>query len=197
MTRSDATEASHRLALLDARRSIPSRLLGPPAPDEATLWRWLHAAIRVPDHGRLAPWRFLLIRDGAGIRLGERLAARLAEREPGANEASLAKERGRFASAPLVIAVIGRIQQDHRIPAQEQLLSVGCVCFALLLAAQADGFGAQWLTGWAAYDRSIAQALGLTEEESVVGFIHVGTPREATAERERPALASLVSEWRG
>lgn len=197
MTRPDAAAVPDLLALLDARRSVPSRLLGPPAPSEAQLQRWLRSAIRVPDHGRLAPWRFLLIRDGAGLRLGERLAARHREREPDAGEAALAKERARFAAAPLVVAVVGRIIQDHRIPAQEQLLSAGCVCFSLLLAAQADGFAAQWLTGWAAYDRNIAGVLGLAEGECVVGFIHIGSAREPALERERPDLAGLVSEWRG
>lgn len=190
-------DLAHSMDLLDARRSVPSRLLGEPGPDPRQLERMLSAAIRVPDHGRLTPWRFLLIRGQARLALGERLAQRLREREPDAPEAALAKERGRFASAPSIVAVVGRIAEGHRIPAREQLLSAGCVCFALLLAAQAEGFGAQWLTGWSAYDPEIAGLLGLAADESIVGYIHIGTPRERPAERERPALDALLSEWRG
>ncbi len=193
---SDSTTANP-LTLLLRRQSVPSRLLGSPGPDETTLRHWLQAALRVPDHGRLTPWRYLLIRGDARHSLGRRLEASLRARDPYAGEAALSKERNRFASAPLVIAVIGRILQDHRIPACEQLLSAGCVCFSLLLAAQADGFGAQWLTGWAAYDREIGAALGLAEDETVVGFVHIGTPVERLDERERPVLDDYLSEWQG
>ncbi len=195
MTLPAASPAPIALELLNRRQSVPSRLLGDPGPDEDQLHAWLHAAVRVPDHGKLTPWRFLLIRNGSGRALGELLATTLQQRDPQASDAALAKERGRFANAPLVVAVVGRIVEGHRIPACEQLLSAGCVCFSLLLAAHADGFAAQWLTGWAAYDRSIAAALGLTAEETVVGFIHIGTPRERPAERGRPVVANLVSDW--
>jgi nitroreductase len=185
------------LDLLHRRRSVPSRLLGPPAPTDEQLAAWLGTALRVPDHGKLVPWRFLLIRNQARVTLGERLAQTLLRRDPEATEAALAKERARFAHAPLVVTVVARILKEHRIPACEQLLSAGCVCFSLLLAAEAEGFGAQWLTGWAAYDPEVAAALGLAADETVVGFIHIGTPRERIAERERPALETLLSEWQG
>lgn len=183
--------------MLDQRRSTPSRLLGPPGPDDDVLLSMLRSAIRVPDHGKLAPWRFLLIRGGARERLGELLATRLGERDPHASTLMLKKERERFSFAPCIVAVIGRIIPGDRIPEQEQLLSCGCVCFSLLIAAQSQGFGAQWLTGWGAYDEVIASRLRLGEHERVIGFIHIGTTHESVPERERPDAASRLSEWLG
>src|SRR5687768_11062060 len=149
------------LALLDARRSVPAKQLTAPAPDDATLMRMLESAVRVPDHGKLAPWRFLAIRGDARHVLGERLAARGLEREPDAGEAAVEKDRMRFSHAPLVIAVVVQLGPHGKIPEQERLLTAGCVCFALLQAAQASGFGAQWLTGWPAYDGEVKRWLGL------------------------------------
>jgi nitroreductase len=132
--------------LLLSRRSTPSRLLGPPGPDEATLLELLGAAVHVPDHGKLAPWRFVLVEGDARARLGEVLAERHRATVTEASQTSLEKERQRFLHAPTVIVAVGRIDPGHRIPEQEQLLSGGCACFSLLLAAHAHGFGAQWLT---------------------------------------------------
>ena len=188
---------SDSLHFLNQRRSSPSRLLGEPGPDASTLDKWLRAAVRVPDHGKLAPWRFLLIRGQARLQLGETLAHTMITRDPACSQAVLAKERARFSSAPLIVAVIGRLTPSHKVPVCEQLLSAGCVCFSLLLAAQADGFAGQWLTGWAAYDGTIAAELGLATDETVVGFVHLGTPRVSVAERERPDIGGLVTEWRG
>lgn len=183
--------------LLTTRRSTPSRLLAAPGPDQATLEAMLAEAVRVPDHGKLAPWRFLLVRGAARQRLGDLLAARRLELEPVAADAVVEKDRRRFSHAPLVVVAVGRLDPDHRIPVQEQLLSGGCVCFSLLLAAHARGFGAQWLTGWAAYDRAIAGRLGLGEHEHVLGFIHIGTAAEAVPERPRPDARDLTSDWDG
>lgn len=182
-------------SLLSARRSTPFRLLGEPGPSAAQLAALLREAVRVPDHGRLTPWRFIAIQGAARQRFAERLVARLQQREPEAGEAAIAKERDRMAHAPLILVVVGRIDPAHRIPAQEQLLSGGCVCFSLLLAAQAQGFGAQWLTGWAAYDRGVADDLGLSADERVLGFIHVGSAAERMPERARPDAAALLSHW--
>lgn len=182
---------------LAARASTPSRLLGAPGPDRSTLEAMLELALRVPDHGRLTPWRYLLIQAEARQQLSELLVRRFLEREPAAAEAAIAKERQRFLHAPLIVTVIARTTPGHKIPVQEQLLSAGAVCFQLLLAAQAHGYGAQWLTGWAAYDPVIAAELGLAEQESVVGFIHIGTAREPAPERPRPLLADHLSDWSG
>jgi len=183
------------LATLDARRSVPSKQLDEPAPDDATLLRLLQSAVRVPDHGKRTPWRFLAIRGDARHALGERLAARGRERDPDAGEAAVEKDRMRFAYAPLVVTVIAQLGPDEKIPEQERLLSAGCVCFALLQAAQALGFGAQWLTGWPAYDAEVARWLGLHEHEHVVGFIHIGTPKLEAPERERPDARTLLTAW--
>ncbi|GAB3386705.1 nitroreductase family protein [Lysobacter fragariae] len=182
------------LAVLDGRRSVPSKQLTDPAPEADTLLRLLQSAVRVPDHGKRTPWRFLSIRGETRHQLGERLAARGIERDPTAGQAAVEKDRLRFSHAPLVVTVIAQLGPDEKIPAQERLLSAGCVCFALLQAAQAAGFGAQWLTGWPAYDAHVAQWLGLGPEEHIVGFIHIGTPKLDAPERERPDAADLLSE---
>ena len=155
----------------------------------------LQSASRVSDHGKLVPFRFLRIAGAARLALGEALAARALERDPQAAPAVLEKDRGRFSHAPVIVAVIARISAGHKVPEQEQLLTAGSVCFALLQAAQARGYGAQWLTGWAAYDPAITATLGLGAGEKVVGFIHIGTPRLQVPERERPDAASLLSDW--
>lgn len=183
--------------LLFSRRSTPSRLLGAPGPDEATLLELLRAAVHVPDHGKLTPWRFVLVEGDARVRLGEILAERHRDIVVEASEASLEKERNRFLSAPTVVVAVGRIDPDHRIPAQEQLLSGGCACFSLLLAAHARGFGAQWLTGWAAYDPHVAARLGLADGECILGFIHIGTTDATPPDRPRPDPAELLERWHG
>lgn len=189
--------ASTAAELLRSRRSCPSRLLGPPGPDADQLQAMLAEAVRVPDHGKLVPWRFVMVRGDARQRLGDLLAARRLELEPDATEAVVEKDRGRFGQAPVVVVVVGRLDAGHRIPVQEQLLSGGCVCFSLLLAAHARGFCAQWLTGWAAYDREVASRLGLAENEQVLGFIHIGSPSSEVPDRPRPDPQALSTEWHG
>ncbi len=148
------------LEALDLRRSVPSKQLGLPGPDEAAILRMLRSAVRVPDHGKRTPFRFLRIQGSARHALGARLAERSRERDPNASDAVIEKDRHRFDWAPVILTVIAKIGPDEKIPAQERLLSAGCVCFALLQAAQGLGFGAQWLTGWAAYDPVIARSPG-------------------------------------
>lgn len=183
------------LQFLYSRRSTPSKQLAAPGPDEATLLRMLQAAVRVPDHGKLVPFRFLRIQGDARSMLGEQLVARTLELQPDASSAAIEKERARFSHAPLIIAVVARLDPGHKVPEQEQLLTAGCVCFALLQSAQALGFGAQWLTGWAAYDASIARILGLQADENIAGFVHIGTSRMEAPERDRPDPATLLSDW--
>lgn len=180
---------------LDARRSVPSKQLGEPGPDRATLLRMLASAVRVPDHGKLVPFRFIHLHGDARHALGDRLAARTRVLDPHAPDAAVEKDRGRFSSAPDIVTVVARLTPGHKVPEQEQLLTAGSVCFALLQAAQAFGFGAQWLTGWMAYDAQVAQWLGLVEDERIVGFIHIGTPRLQAPERGRPDPALLLTEW--
>ena len=181
------------LAFLRRRRSVPSRLLAPPGPDDGQLLAMLAEAVRVPDHGKLVPWRFLRIAGDHRRALGDLLAARARERDPAAPDAVVEKDRQRFSFAPVVVAVIARLDPDHKVPVQEQLLSGGAVCFALLQAAQALGFGAQWLTGWAAYDPAIGVRLGLAAHERVLGFIHIGTATGEVPERLRPDHAGVAA----
>jgi nitroreductase len=180
---------------LDMRRSVPARQLGEPGPDAATLERLLHAAVRAPDHGKLVPWRLIVLQGEAKLSFGERMAAMAVEKNPDLAESKRLKDQQRYRAAPLVIAVVARIRADGKIPEQEQLLSAGCVAYNLLLGAQALGFRAQWLTGWTAYDRDAAAVLRLAEHERVIGFVHIGTPQMQAPERERPALADVVSAW--
>ena len=193
-TSSDTTR-SDLLIALQSRRSVPSKQLGGPGPDEATQLRMLQAAARVPDHGKLVPFRFLRISGDARHALGELLVTRTLQLDPHAPPAVVEKERARFSHAPLIITVIARLTANHKVPEQEQLLTAGSVCFALLQSAQAFGFGAQWLTGWAAYDPVIRAHLGVAEDEAIVGFIHIGTPVMEAPERDRPDPAALLSDW--
>ncbi|WP_158982422.1 nitroreductase family protein [Lysobacter panacisoli] len=192
---SDPRQIDQALAPLDARRSVPPKQLGEPGPDHPTLLRLLESAVRVPDHGKRVPFRFLSFRGDARHAFGERLAARSRERDPEASEAVIEKDRTRFSHAPLVVAVIGRFGPDEKIPESERFSTASCVCFALLQAAQALGYGAIWLTGWLAYDPEVARWLGLADDERVVGYIHIGTPKLDAPERERPDPRELLTQW--
>lgn len=183
------------LSLLQQRHSVPSRQLGEPAPDETTLQAMLEAAIRVPDHGKLVPFRLIRMQGEAKLRFGEQLAAIAIRNHPDMSEAKREKERLRYTFAPLVIVVVACLQADSKIPEIEQKLCAGNVAYNLLLGAYALGFGAQWLTGWAAYDREVAAILGLAAHEHVVGSVHLGTPQIEVPDRDRPALADLLSTW--
>ena len=186
---------SAALSLLQQRHSAPSRQLGEPAPDEATLRALLEAAIRVPDHGKLVPFRLIRLQDEAKLRFGERLAAIAIRNNPDLSGAKLEKERLRYTFAPLVMVVVACLHADSTVPEIEQKLCAGNVAYNILLGAYALGYGAQWLTGWAAYDREVAAILGLAEHEHVVGFVHLGTPQIDVPDRERPALADLIHTW--
>ncbi len=183
------------LHVLDTRRSVPSKQLGEPGPDHATLLRMLASAVRVPDHGKLVPFRFIRLQGEARHALGDLLAARTLHLQPDAADAVVEKDRARFSQAPVIVTVVARLTPGHKVPEQEQLLTAGSVCFALLQAAQALGFGAQWLTGWMAYDDAVAATLGLSADERIAGFIHIGTPKMEAPERERPDPALLLTDW--
>jgi len=185
------------LHALDARRSVPAKQLGEPGPDPATLLRMLTSAVRVPDHGKLVPYRFLRIAGDARHSLGAFLAERAVQRDPQVSPAQLDKDRQRFSHAPLIITVIASPRPSPKVPEAEQLMTAGCVCFALLQAAQALGFGAQWLTAWMAFDPVVHARLGLAEGEQIAGFIHIGTPKTEVPERERPDPAALLQDWEG
>lgn len=183
------------LDFLNQRLSVPSRLLGAPGPDADQLDALLKAAIRVPDHGRLSPWRLRLIRGEARVAFGQRLVQIHTEIDADVSEKALTKDRERYLAAPVIVAVAAHVISGHKVPEQEQVLSAGCVAYNLLLGAQALGFGAQWLTGWAAYERKVAELLGFSMDEHIIGFVHIGTPIEAASEHPRAELADVLAEW--
>jgi len=185
------------LDFLRARHSTPAMQLGEPGPDSAQLKQLLEAAIRVPDHGKLVPWRLIVLQGPDKPVYGERLAELHARIDPQTPAPKLEKDRQRFNAAPVVVAVIARIEEDRpKIPAQEQLLSAGCVAYNLLLGAQSLGFGAQWLTGWSAYSGEAGELLGLRRNERLIAYIHVGTVQGTSRERERPLADEVVSTWK-
>lgn len=184
------------LPALDSRRSVPTLQLAAPGPVPAQLLRMLQTAVRVPDHGKRVPFRFLRIEGKARHALAEATMTRLLEREPDAGPAVAEKLRSRFTLPPLTIAVIAKLGVDEKIPASERASTASCVCLLLLQAAQAEGFGAQWLTGWPAYDRPFLEGvLGLSADENLAGTIAIGTPQVEVPERERPDVANLLTEW--
>jgi nitroreductase len=178
------------------RRSVSARLLSDPGPSDAALEKILQGASRVPDHGKLHPWRFIVIRGEARKTLGQVLRTAYTDQEADASPAKLDLEAQRFTRAPLVIAVVSSIIAPHKIPEWEQSLSVGAVCLNLLYSAQAMGFGANWITEWYAYHPKVRAALGLAAHEKIAGFVYIGTAAEKPEDRPRPALAEVVSEWR-
>lgn len=184
------------LEFLQQRRSVPCANLLGPAPTDAELEQLVALALRVPDHGKLSPWRVLALRNDDKQKFADWLYQRHRERDPQASETVLLKDPQRFRQSPLVLIVISSIESTDRIPEQEQLLSGGCVCYTLLLAAEALGYSAQWLTGWAAYDRAVSERLSLSSCEKVLGFIHIGRAAEAAPERLRPSLADKLSHYR-
>ncbi len=185
--------ASPVMDFLLTRRSRPAKMLTAPAPDRDALMRLLTVAARVPDHGKLEPWRFIVLTPAAIARLTETIAARATERDlpPEAR----AKAVSPFASSPVVVAVVASPKPSAKIPEIEQTLSVGGVCLSLVNAALASGWGACWLTGWPAMDRPVLDSLGLAPHEWIAGFIHIGTCSITPPERPRPDIAQLT-EWR-
>ena len=184
------------LDLLLTRRSVPPALLQPPGPDEEALRAMLTAAVRVPDHGKLAPWRLILFSGEARAEFGAVLAAAFRTANPAASEAQIAFERERLSRAPLVVAVVSSPKEHPKVPEWEQRLSAASVCLNLLHAAHALGFGASWITEWYAYDDRVRGALKLATNERVAGFVYVGTARSRPPERPRPALEEVVEEWK-
>jgi nitroreductase len=183
------------LELLRTRRSVAPHLLGPPGPTAEELNDLLTIAARVPDHGRLTPWRFIVLEGDARHRIGEAIAAAYRADEPGTDPTKVDFERSRLARAPLVVAVVSRARPHVKIPEWEQTLSSAAVCMTLVIAANAMGFATSWLTEWYAFDRRVLDALSLAPDENIAGFIHIGRPAQPPVERPRPALADLVTRF--
>lgn len=183
------------LDFLRLRRSTPIDLMEGPGPDEDALKAILTVAARVPDHRKMVPWRFIVFKGEARTRMGSLMRERFHELEPEASEKQLDCEARRFERAPVVVAVVSRVDLNHKTPEWEQILSAGAVCQNLLLAARATGFSASWLSEWHCYDQTVTSAMGLQENERVAGFIYLGTARENPRERPRPVLEDIVTYY--
>ncbi|MEY8096036.1 nitroreductase [Falsihalocynthiibacter sp. S25ZX9] len=180
------------MEFLLSRRSRPSKTLTFPIPSAQDLHPILTAAARTPDHGKLEPWRFIVLADAALPRLAELTDQRGAAL--GLDDEKRAKSKAQFATAGLVVAVVSSPKPSEKVPYLEQVYSAGAVCLALVNAALASGWGANWLTGWMAYDPEIlTEGLGLGEGETVAGFIHLGTETSMPPDRPRPDLAAITT----
>lgn len=185
------------LALLKTRRSVKPMELGGPAPTAAEIETLLTIAARVPDHGRLTPWRFILFEGDARLKAGAAIEAIFRADHPEATPEQLDFERKRLARAPLVVAVVSRAGPHAKIPQWEQELSAGAACMNLVHAAHALGFAASWITEWYAYDRRVLDKLGVAPHERIAGFVHIGRPAKPPEERDRPKLADIVTRFGG
>lgn len=179
---------------LATRRTTPATFLEAPGPNDSTLAAMLTLAARVPDHGKLAPWRFIVFAGAARERAGEALV-RIAQASGSGRDVE--EERQRMMRAPLVVAVVSRAAPHVKIPQWEQVLSAGAVCLNLIHAAAAYGFRGQWLTEWIAYDRAALAEFGVAEDETVAGFIHIGVPQFTPPDRDRPSVDALVTLYEG
>lgn len=183
------------LELLKTRRSVkPMELTGPaPSPDEIDTL--LTVASRVPDHGKLTPWRYIVFNGEARLAAGEKIAAVFKANHPEATPDQLEFERQRLARAPLVIAVVSRASPHAKIPDWEQVMSAGASTMNLVWAAYALGYAASWLTEWYAYDRAVLDAFGLAAYERIAGYVHIGHPAKPPEDRDRPRLDAIVTHY--
>jgi nitroreductase len=185
------------LSRLALRRSTKIAHLGGPGPDAETLETILRIGARVPDHGKLGPWRFIVIADEYRQDLGRRLADLLATRDGIDDPQRLLQEEGRFLRAPIVVAVVSSPVDSPKVPEWEQVLSAGAACYNILLAAHGFGFGGCWLSEWVSYDGDALAIIGLTPHEKLAGLIYLGTPSETLEERPRPSAQSRTHYWQG
>jgi len=184
------------LAQLQIRRSVKPDMMGLPGPDPEQLRTILSVAARVPDHKKLAPWRFIVFEGEARAVMGEEFAkACVAEDKMPPSDIRLAQERGRLLRAPVVVAVISAAREKAPAPEWEQVLSAGAACMNLCHAANALGFATCWITEWVAYSPTVKAAMKLEAHERIAGFVYAGTAREKPDERERPDMAKVVTRW--
>jgi nitroreductase len=184
------------LDLLKTRRSIKPMELAAPGPSPTELETLLTIASRVPDHGKLTPWRFIVFEGEARRAAGDVIAEVFRSNKPEATADQIEFERNRLARAPLVVAVVSRAAPHVKIPEWEQIMSAGAAATSLVFAAHALGYAASWLTEWYAYDRRVLDALGVKPEERIVGFVHIGRPVKPPEDRPRPPLAEIVTRFR-
>lgn len=188
-------DTSSVLNLLGTRKSASAKAMAEPGPTAEQLQQILVRAVRVPDHGKLNPWRFILFEGEARAAFGDAMKARWHELHPEHGEGTLAFVRAMLLRAPAVLVVVSTAAEHPKIPVWEQVLSSGAVCQNILLAATALGIGCQWNTDWIAYDPEIAKVMGLAPGEKVAGVMYLGTPTAPLEERPRPDPASLLTRW--
>jgi nitroreductase len=188
-------DQSSVLNFLKTRKSGSAKGMGEPGPDPEQIAEILGIAVRVPDHGKLAPWRFVLFEGGQRAEIGKAFAGRWGVLHPDHGEESLAFQRGLFLRAPVVIAVVSTAAPHTKIPEWEQLLSSAAVCYNMVLAATAMGFDAQWQTDWVAYDAGAREAMGLKAAERIAGIVYIGTTTMPLEERPRPDPRTLLTRW--
>ncbi|MBD9559424.1 nitroreductase [Ensifer sp. ENS03] len=181
---------------LTSRRSIPAFQMGGPGPGKAEVEEMLKLASRVPDHGKLAPWRFIVYRGEERVRISAKLKVMALELKPDLSEEMIKVEETRLSRAPVVVAVVSTAAPHFKIPEWEQVMSAGAVCLNLLMAANALGYASNWLTEWYAFDERAYPLLGVKPGEKIAGFIHIGTAMVPPTERPRPELAEIVT-WVG
>jgi nitroreductase len=180
-----------------SRRSVVVRNMREPGPDTAGLEKILRAGMRVPDHGRLTPWRFIVIKGENRDKMGSILGEAFKKANPDCIEEQVEIEKERFIRAPVVIAVASRTNPEHKIPEWEQILSSGAACQNMLTSALSMGYAAQWITEWYAYNDEVKAALGLEATDRIAGFIYLGSKDEEPTDRARPEYENIVSEWSG
>ena len=183
------------ITLLKTRRSIKPREMTAPGPSPADLETILTIGARVPDHGKLAPWRFIIFEGDAQARAGEVISKVFARKNPNAQPAEIDVEKRRLTDAPLVIGIVSFTKPHPKVPSWEQELSAGASAMNIVTAATALGYGACWLTGWFAFDRDVLDGLGLKADEKLAGFIHIGTAGKPSEDRPRPALSDIVTRF--
>jgi nitroreductase len=190
---SDMTNNVKLIDYLRERHSTPVAQIRGPAPDAAELDDILTSAVRVPDHGKIAPWRLVVYRGDVCVSLGEAFLEIASAQNGEMTDAAKEAERVRFTRAPLVVGVISTAAPHAKIPEWEQVLSAGAVCLNMLMACEARGYVANWRTEWVCYDEKALKALGVKEGEKVAGFIHIGSSDFPTPDRPRPQLADIVT----
>jgi nitroreductase len=186
--------APQALDLLLSRRSGSAKMMKGPGPSADQLRKILAAGVRVPDHGKLAPWRFIVFEGEGRSRMGAVLADCIAG-ERDISPERIEQERNRFMRAPVVIGVVSRIREQIPIPVWEQELSAGAVCMTMVLAAHSMGFVANWITEWCAYHPQVLAKIGLKPTERIAGYIYIGHPVEPLEDRPRPAVDSITTRF--
>jgi nitroreductase len=181
---------------LEVRRSIPAFQMAEPGPGKSEIEDILRIASRVPDHGKIAPWRFIVYRGAERERIGKELLKLALDAKPDLSDEMIQVERARFTRAPVVVAVVSKAAPHFKIPEWEQLMSAGALCLNLLISANAHGYVSNWLTEWFAYDERAYPLLGINAGEKVAGFIHMGSTTFPVTERPRPELSETVT-WVG